>query len=261
MNLYGISDLHLSGNPVPFKNMEVFGKQYTNYMKRIENGFKDLPPESIVLVAGDISWAINRDEALIDLQWLNSFGQKIILSIGNHDFWWGNKGASFMSNWVLDNGLDNIYFVDHQKLFMVGEKGFTIAAVKGAERIYQHETEFDPKLLPGGHKPKSEDALPRHWEKYKRRLETALALKPDILVSHIPPFDEGGVPNEMTEMINKSDVKMILFGHRHSASTNEYDNGYVNGKIWRNLLCERCDFKPIWLGVSDGDGNKKLGGI
>ena len=257
MNLYGISDLHLSGK-IPFKPMTHFGKQYEGYMEKIEAGFKSLPPDSVVINVGDISWAINREEALEDFKWLNSFGVKIINTIGNHDYYWGKKGAAFMSGWALDNGLDNMYFVDHQKLFTIGKNGFTIVAVRGAEKYTQYEIEFDPKLLPGGHKPKSEDDLPRHWEKYKRRLETALALKPDILVSHIPPFDEGGVPNEMTEMINKSDVKMILFGHRHSASTNEYDNGYVNGKIWRNLLCERMDFVPVPLGVSHGDGLKLL---
>ena len=247
MNLYGISDLHLSGK-IPFKPMTHFGKQYEGYMEKIEAGFKSLPPDSVVINVGDISWAINREEALEDFKWLNSFGVKIVNVRGNHDFYIGKKGASFMSNWALDNGLNNIYFIDHQKLFTIWKNGVTVVGVTGAERFSKHEIEFDIKLLPPGHKPTVEDNLPRHWEKYKRRLETALALKPDILVSHIPPFDEGGISNEMTEMVNASNVKIILFGHRHSAQPNKYDCGVFKDKYWVNLLCERIEFNPKLLG-------------
>ena len=84
MNVYGISDLHLSGK-IPYKPMTHFGKQYDGYMEKIETGFKALPNDSVVINTGDISWAINRDEALQDLRWLDSFGIKIInIYYNNH---------------------------------------------------------------------------------------------------------------------------------------------------------------------------------
>ena len=262
MNIYGISDLHLSGNP-PYKPMLDFGPQYIGHIEKLETEFKRLPSGSVVINAGDISWSINREEALIDMKWLNSFGVKIINTRGNHDFFWGNKGASFMTNWALDNHLDNLYFVDHTTLFTIGEKpNFTVAAVKGSEKMEQYEIEFDVDKLPPGHKPKSVVVTPKHWNKHQRKLEAALALKPDILVSHIPPFDEGGVDNEWTRLIYGSGVAMVLFGHRHKSAPNAFDHTMRNDVMFHNLLCERCDFKPVLLAQVDEDrGTKRLWGV
>jgi len=254
-NLYGISDLHLSGIP-PYKPMTHFGTQYDNYMERIEAGFQSLPQNAIVLNCGDISWAINREEALQDFKWLNSFGVKVVNTLGNHDYYWGKKGAAFMSGWAYENNLDNIYFADHQQLFTLGfAHGLRMTAVKGSERFTMHE--FDPDKLPNGHK-KTEEITPRHWDKYMRRLEAALLLRPDILVSHIPPFNADGSPNEMTALIQRSSVSMILYGHRHASIPTKYENGLVDGKLWRNLLAERNNFCPVYLGEIHEDGTKIL---
>ena len=251
--IYGISDLHLSGIP-PFKNMTAFGSQYNNYMQRIELGFKSLPSNAIVLNCGDISWSISRDEALQDFKWLDSFGIKIVNSIGNHDYYWGSKSAAFMSAWAFDNGLKNIYFVDHRQLFTLGfSNGVRVAAVKGVEKFPKYE--FDVELLPSGHQ-RVENVIPRHYNKYVNRLKFALELNPDILMCHIPPFNIDGTPNELTEIVEKSNVSMILYGHRHKSQPNEYDNNVIRGKFWRNLLAERMDFCPVHIGEVHEDGTK-----
>jgi len=253
--VFGISDLHLSGNP-PYKPMIHFGSQYDNYMERIEAGFKSLPANSIVINAGDTSWAVGRDEALQDFKWLNSFGVKIVNTIGNHDFYWGKKGAAFMSGWAFDNGLTNIHFADHQQLFTLGfSNGLRLAAVKGSERFTM--VELDADKLPSGHR-KIEEITSKHWEKYMRRLEAALLLRPDILVSHIPPFNAGGFPNEMTALIHRSSVGLILYGHRHGSAPTKYDSGVVDGKLWKNLLAERQNFQPEFIGEIHEDGSKIL---
>jgi hypothetical protein len=169
-----------------------------------------------------------------------------------------------MTNWALDNGLDNLYFVDHTALFHIGgPKHFiTVAAVKGSEKMEQYEIEFDPNKLPPGHKPKSVVITPKHWNKHQRKLEAALALKPDILVSHIPPFDLGGVENEWTRLVYGSGVGMVLFGHWHNAAPNKFDHTVVQDVLFHNLLCERHDFAPIRIGQVDEErGVKQLWGL
>ena len=261
MNIYGISDLHLSGNP-PYKNMEHFGTQYTDYIKRMEIGFKALPSNSWVINAGDISWAINREEALQDLLWLDSFGINFLHTIGNHDYFWGKKSAEFMYNWAVSCGLKHTYFVDHQKLFEIGNEfgKISVAATKGVETYAQLELELDISKLPPGHQ-KSVAVVPKYWEKYKRRLTMiATELKPNILVSHIPPFKYDGTPNELTEIIYKSSIKMVLFGHRHKAPALPSDLGCIKDIIWHNLLAERCNFTPRLLGAVEEYGTCVLYG-
>jgi predicted phosphohydrolase len=253
--VYAISDLHLSGRP-PFKDMRDFGEQYTSYMERIEVGFRSLPDGAVVINSGDISWAVGRAEALNDFRWLNAFGVKIVNTMGNHDYYFGNKGAAYMSGWALDNGLENIYFVDHQKLFTIGYRGLTVAAVRGVERFtpYASEEGLTAELLPAGHREPPTEVTPRSWEKYMRRLEAALALAPDILVSHIPPFTHDGSANEQTALILASNVKMIIYGHRHNTPFTARCNNYESGKFWVNAMAERQDFRPTLIGRISEDG-------
>jgi predicted phosphohydrolase len=65
-----ISDLHLSfANPKP---MDIFGNRWRNHPERVATAWKNLiAPDDIVLIAGDISWAMQLKEALVDLRWID----------------------------------------------------------------------------------------------------------------------------------------------------------------------------------------------
>lgn len=87
MNIYSIGDLHLSGNVN--KPMGIFGENWQDHDKKIkENWEKTVRDEDIVLIPGDISWAITLEDALIDLEWINQLPGKKVLIKGNHDYWW-----------------------------------------------------------------------------------------------------------------------------------------------------------------------------
>ena len=81
-------------------------------------------------------------------------------------------------------------------------------------------------------------------------------------MSHIPPFDEGGVENEWTRLVYKSGVPMVLFGHRHKAMPNAFDHTSQGNVLFHNLLCERCEFVPILIAQIDEEYEyKKLWGV
>ena len=44
--------------------------------------------DDLVLIPGDISWAMRLEEALIDLTWLDKLPGTKVLIKGNHDYWW-----------------------------------------------------------------------------------------------------------------------------------------------------------------------------
>jgi predicted phosphohydrolase len=86
MALYAIGDLHLSlGTDKP---MNVFGGRWENYTEKIISGFSTLSDEDVCVICGDLSWAMNLEEAKEDFLFIHKLpGKKIILK-GNHDYWW-----------------------------------------------------------------------------------------------------------------------------------------------------------------------------
>ena len=87
--LFAIGDLHLSlYNEKP---MSIFGENWINHHKKIEENWKSTVTDNdTVLIPGDISWAMTLEEAMPDLEFINSFPGKKILLKGNHDYWWGS---------------------------------------------------------------------------------------------------------------------------------------------------------------------------
>ena len=86
MALYAIGDLHLClGAPKP---MDVFGGAWIGYMDKLRDGMTSITQEDTLVLLGDLSWALDLEEAKADFSWIaNIPGRKIILK-GNHDYWW-----------------------------------------------------------------------------------------------------------------------------------------------------------------------------
>ena len=90
MKLFAISDLHLSGaDPKP---MEIFGGNWEGHWQKIRENWRrmEIGEEDVVLIPGDISWAMQLEGAQIDLDEIGELpGHKIIMR-GNHDYWWNS---------------------------------------------------------------------------------------------------------------------------------------------------------------------------
>lgn len=87
MKIFAIGDLHLSFNAN--KPMNIFGAGWENHYKRIEKNWrKNISYEDVVLIPGDISWAMRFQQAQVDLDWLEALPGKKICIKGNHDYWW-----------------------------------------------------------------------------------------------------------------------------------------------------------------------------
>ena len=64
--IYAIADLHLDYTEE--KSMEVFGSAWKNYQDKIfRNWNKIVEKNDTVLIPGDISWAMNIEDAYVDL--------------------------------------------------------------------------------------------------------------------------------------------------------------------------------------------------
>ena len=91
MKIWAISDLHLSTTGE--KPMDVFGSNWVGYVDKIVKDWKNKVADGdIVLVCGDISWAMTLENALKDLSVIAPLKGKKILIRGNHDYWWHGIG-------------------------------------------------------------------------------------------------------------------------------------------------------------------------
>jgi len=87
VRVFAIADPHLSSqNPKP---MDVFGSGWEGHPEAFFEGWRRVVgPDDLVIVAGDISWAMRLDEALPDLQAIAELPGRKVLIRGNHDYWW-----------------------------------------------------------------------------------------------------------------------------------------------------------------------------
>ena len=138
MSLFAIADLHLSLNGE--KPMDVF-KGWHNYVERLEKNWRRVVQEGdTVVIAGDISWAMKLEDALLDFQFLHSLpGEKILLK-GNHDYWWSTR--SKIDQFLAEQGFFDMkvlhncaYLVEGKALF--GTRGW----------LYNSATAEDKKIV------------------------------------------------------------------------------------------------------------------
>jgi predicted phosphohydrolase len=141
MKIFSISDLHLSiNNPKP---MNIFGPAWDNYIDTITKDWKEkVGEEDVVLIAGDISWAMKFEDAKPDIDLISNLPGKKIMIRGNHDYWWKSISA-------VRNLLDENFFAlqnDHVKIgeyIFCGTRGWQVpekSQSKEDEKIYKRET-------------------------------------------------------------------------------------------------------------------------
>jgi len=85
MRIFAIADLHFKKE----KPMDVFGDNWENHEEKIiENWKNTVDEEDLVLIPGDISWALKLNDALEDLIRIENLPGMKIIGKGNHDYWW-----------------------------------------------------------------------------------------------------------------------------------------------------------------------------
>ncbi len=197
MSIYAISDLHLSFGVD--KPMDIFGKTWQDYEKRIESNWKEKVKENdIVIIPGDISWGMTLNEALPDFKYINDLpGKKIILR-GNHDYYFSTKTK--LENFFKQNNLDTIYIL-HNNAIDIGK--YILCGTRGWGNTEGTDKALDKKII----------------EREKIRLKLSLdegkklqeQNNKDIIVAmHFPPFI-----SNYQEILKEYNVKKCIYGHLH----------------------------------------------
>lgn len=198
MSLFTIADLHLSFSVD--KPMNIFGG-WDNYVERLtENWNKVVGIDDITVIAGDISWAMNFEEAKADFNYINMLnGSKIIIK-GNHDYWWNTM--SKMNRFLAENDFNTIRLLNNNHFVY---ENYGICGTRGW--INENDIPADAKVL----------------AREAQRLETSIksALndnKIPIVFLHYPPVYGNGCNYSILEVMYKYGVKDCYYGHLHGNS-------------------------------------------
>lgn len=223
MRVFAIADVHLSFDTQ--KPMDVFGGAWTDHPQRLKAAWTEcVRDEDIVLVAGDISWAMQLSHAARDLEFLSALpGTKLILR-GNHDYWWSSvskvRAALPPAVRAIQNDavtIGDISFGGTRGWNLPGAAGFTAED----EKIYRREL---------GRLELSLNAM----DKDKRR----------IAMLHYPPFDQRRGGSEMSELLEASGVSDCVYGHLHGAAHKGAFCGIHGGVKYHFVAGDYLAFQP-----------------
>ncbi len=215
MSLFTIADLHLSTLKETNKSMEVFGRSWADYMKRIENNWRHLVrDEDTVVIPGDVSWALSLEESESDFRFLESLPGKKIIGKGNHDFWWCTMRKH--SRFFEERDIKSISFLfnnahETEKFIIAGTRGWY-----NDEDATNAPDNADFEKLTNREALRLEASL-----KEAARLKEASPEKEIICFMHFPPYWNGRASDCLIEILKKYDVKRVYYGHIHGNYTVE----------------------------------------
>jgi len=229
MNIWGISDLHLSfAQP---DRRERYAARWRDHATRIEqNWIEAVRPRDLVLIPGDLSMARNHRDLQLDLQWLDRLPGTKVLSRGNHDRWW--------------NDLDAIRRLLRRSLLAVDRTALKTHEVVVCGSIGSVLPRKDPT-------PNENEAIARELESFNQALEEAVFLrgndgKPLLVLCHYPPFDAYGRPGPWVERFERAGVTACLYGHIHiERQWSVAVQGTVRGVRYCCVAADAIGFRPL----------------
>jgi len=196
MRLFAIADPHLSrADPKP---MTIFGPGWEGHPDAFFEGWRSVvADDDVVLVPGDLSWAMRFEDALVDLRAIADLPGRKVLLRGNHDYWWPSisklrrglpEGMYAVQNDAI--ALDGVVVAGTRGWVCPGSRGYT----EQDEKIYRREVERLALSL-----------------RAAERLEGAYR----AVMLHFPPTNARLEPSEFTRLLLDAAPDALVFGHVH----------------------------------------------
>lgn len=223
MQIYAIADLHLSLTSE--KPMDVFGEAWRGHAEKLERNWRErVKEDDLVLIPGDISWAMQLSAALPDLSFIGNLpGRKILLK-GNHDYWWSAIGR------VRSNLPEGMRALQNDSIV---EDGIGICGSRGW-------------LCPGSNNFNAEDQkiYLRELDRLSLSLASLPAVETKIAMLHFPPFLDKEKGSGFTERLEDAGVQIVVYGHLHGEANRYAFEGERNGITYHCVAADKLDFAP-----------------
>ncbi|GKX28938.1 ser/threonine protein phosphatase [Vallitalea longa] len=221
--IYAIGDLHLGfSNDKP---MNVFGKNWDkHYIKIKEDWERRVKDDDLVLVPGDISWAMKLEEAKKDIDFIKRLPGRKILVKGNHDYWWSslNKVSTMYKELEFIQNNSIIY----NDIAICGTRGWIcpnkVKFTEDDEKLYYREVNRTKIAL---------DNARKHADKI-------------YVMTHFPPTNDKLEPSEFTKLYDEYNVDKVIYGHLHGKESFKMGLQGIRDDVEYILVsCDYLDFK------------------
>lgn len=234
MNVYGISDLHLSFGVN--KPMDIFGSKWKNYEEKVKENWNSVAlDDDVIIIPGDISWGMTFKETVKDFEFINDLkGNKIILK-GNHDYYFSTKTK--VNNFLKENEFNTIKVLYNDA---IDTEKYIICGTRGWGKTESKDKELEKKII-----KREEGRLRISLDKGMKIKRSYLekGIDKDILVAmHFPPFT-GNFKNILEEY----GVKKCIYGHLHGFAHSLVKEGMIDGVQYVMVGCDYTGFKLIKL--------------
>lgn len=225
MSLFAIADTHLSfGTNKP---MDTF-IGWQDYTSRLENNWKKIVNhDDTVVIAGDISWAMNFDELYNDFCYIDKLPGKKILLKGNHDYWWSTKTK--INGFISDNGFSSISVLNNDS---VNVNGISICGSRGW--FFDSEEAQDEKVLQ------------REVGRIRMSIDAA-ECDEKIVFLHYPPLAANGRCDKIIDLLIEKGIKKCYYGHLHGAASRFAIEESYNGIDFKLISADRLKFIPYLI--------------
>jgi predicted phosphohydrolase len=245
--IWAIADLHLALS-LPEKRMDLFGEPWIGYVEQIQSHWRELiHPEDLVLIPGDISWAMRPEQARLDLEWIDHLpGTKVLLR-GNHDYWW--------------TSLRQIEKVLPPSLHLIQNNVFcwNHVCIGGARLWDSSEYHFDkyiryipnPRANPLTEEAKQAPDQQKIFQRELQRLEISLqemAKQPHpvrIAMTHYPPIGAELAPSQASALLEEYGAQICVFGHLHNVKSDVPLFGTRHGIRYHLVSADYLGFIPL----------------
>ncbi len=231
MNIYSISDLHL--DLTGSKPMDIFGSSWDNYIDEIVQDWNSkVKEDDIVLISGDISWAMDMQDFKKDLEFFYKLKGNIVLNRGNHDYWWSSitqiRNALPKNMYAIQN--DCIRFDD---VIICGTRGWDIP---------ERNEEIDKQ---------TEKMLSRELSRMELSLSSMQKIRKEndkvIYMIHYPPFNSTRQQNAFLDLLERYNVDIVVYGHLHGKNIRATLYEERNGIKYYLTSCDQVQNKLVQI--------------
>lgn len=206
--------------------MDVFGSHWENHFERIRASWLETAgADDIVLLPGDLSWAMRLEEAGEHLRQVGELPGRKVLLRGNHDYWWTGIGrvraALPQGTFAVQN--DALLLND---TLICGSRGWLLP---GGDASAEDRKIFDRELI--------------RLEMSLKRARELSAQAPMVVMLHFPPLTVAEPDTAMTELIERYAPQHVVYGHLHGPATKAAFTGLHNGVEYHLVSCDALGFR------------------
>ncbi|MDO5733428.1 MAG: metallophosphoesterase [Eubacteriales bacterium] len=239
MIVYALADLHLSRTVN--KPMDCFGAKWAKHDAKIDRSLRArLQADDLLLIPGDISWAMRSAEAVEDLRFIDAWPGRKVLMRGNHDYWWGS--GQKVRRLCAEHGLGSIDVLHHDALlYETNSLSLVICGTRLWLAKVEQKTANDREIYQSEIRRLERSLIAA--QQFEKQAQAQGKTVKKIVMLHYPPIHPQEMRNEVTGLLEAYNCPLVLYGHLHGLGHRQIIEGYHHGIEYSCVASDYLNFE------------------